>query len=144
MEGPFSNKTNIRKQVKDNNRKCSQMTGEGLLICCQNSQNIIEKTDVTLKKHLKSTSSLFSGARHLSLPPLGGRLQLPTRWSPSSISWHSYNNGVNHSLFACQNIFGMILLKLTKRRLSIMSSTALNHSFKKWNHPLFPNVNLFS
>lgn len=83
------------------------------------------------QKHLKSTSSLFSGSRHLSLPPLGGRLQLPTRWSPSSISWCSYNNGVNHSLFACQNIFGMTLLKLTKRRLSIMSSTAHQPQLQK-------------
>lgn len=102
-----------RRQVKDNNRKCLQITGEGLLIYCQNSQNIIlKKNRCCFQKHLNSTSSLFSGPHNLSLPLLGGRLQLPTRWSPSSIlSIHITTDLTNpylpaktFSVYFCENL----------------------------------------
>lgn len=39
----------IKPTLENKSKTKTENTGEGLLICCQNSQNIIEETDVTFK-----------------------------------------------------------------------------------------------
>ena len=48
------------------------MTGEGLLNCCQNRQNIIENTDVTLKNTEKVHHHCFRGHVTCRFHPLEG------------------------------------------------------------------------